>query len=168
MGVKDNKTFWLMFGLLFLFWLLITWRLHWQHLLIGAVTSWVIAWVNKDILLQPSERPLLLWATAGKWARYFYLLLVAILKANWDVAKIVLKPKLEISPGFVRYRTKVSKPLNRLILGNSITLTPGTLTVETLGDVYVVHAITQSAAEDCAEWEMMDRLTEIEGVEQGA
>jgi multicomponent Na+:H+ antiporter subunit E len=167
MGVKDNKTFWLMFGLLFLFWLLITWRLHWQHLLIGAASSWVIVWINKDILLQPTERPLLLWATAGKWARYFYLLLVAILKANWDVAKIVLKPQMEISPGFVRYRTKVSKPLNRLILGNSITLTPGTLTVETLDDVYVVHAITRAAAEDCAEWDMMDRLIEIEEVERG-
>lgn len=165
---KESRTFWATFGLLLLFWLLISWRLHWQHLLVGVLSSWAIAAINRDLLLQPAERPLLLRATAGKWARYFYLLVVAIFKANWDVAKIVLKPKLEISPGFIRYRTKVAKPLNRLILGNSITLTPGTLTVEIANDMYVVHAITRAAAEDCAEWEMMNRLVEIEEVERGA
>ena len=165
---KENRTFWATFGLLLLVWLLITWRLHWQHLLVGAICSWAVAMINRDLLLQPAERPLLLRITAGKWVQYFWLLLAAIFKANWDVARIVLRPKLEISPSFVRYRTRVSKPLNRLILGNSITLTPGTLTVEIAEDTYVVHAITRAAAEDCAEWEMMNRLAEIEEVERGA
>jgi len=165
---NDNKTFWFTFALLFIFWLMITWRLHWQHLLVGLSVSWGIARINQNILLSPAERPLFMRATAGKWVRYFYLLLVAIFKANWDVAKLVLKPELNISPGFVKYKTKIRKPLNRLILGNSITLTPGTLTVEITDDLYMVHAITRAAAEDCSEWEMMHRLAEIEEMEQHA
>ncbi|MBS3943209.1 MAG: Na+/H+ antiporter subunit E [Dethiobacter sp.] len=167
-GKNDKKTFWFTFGLLLLFWMLISWRLHWQHLLVGVLASWGITRINQNLLLLPAERPLLIRATAGKWVIYFYLLVVAIFKANWDVAKIVLKPKLEISPSFIIYRTMLKKPLNQLILGNSITLTPGTLTVETIGNVYVVHALTRAAAEDCSEWEMMHRLTEIEEVEQRA
>lgn len=164
----EKKTFWFTFSLLLMFWVLITWRLHWQHLLVGVLASWGIARINQNLLLLPAERPLLIRATAVKWVQYFYLLLVAIFKANWDVAKIVLKPKLEISPGFIKYRTILRKPLNQMILGNSITLTPGTLTVETIGNVYMVHALTRAAAEDCSEWEMMHRLAEIEEVERRA
>lgn len=165
---KYGPTFWSTAGTLMLFWILITGRLNWQHLLIGSLCSYGIAAFNRDLLLKPDERPLFLRQTAGRWLLYVYLLIVAIFKANWDVAKIVLKPELEISPGFVKFRTKVKKPLNRVILGNSITLTPGTLTVEIEEDVYVVHAITRANAEDVASWDMMDRLVEIEEVERSA
>lgn len=161
-----GATFWATVCTLFLFWLLITWRLHWQHLLTGALCSFGIALFNNDLLLRQEERPLYLSATIGKWVHYVYLLIIAIFKANWDVAKIVLSPKLNISPGFVKYRTKVNKPLNRVILGNSITLTPGTLTVELEDNLVVVHAITRANAEDVASWDMMDRLVEIEEAEK--
>lgn len=165
-NLKQGATFWGTVSTLFLFWLLITWRLHWQHLIVGAICSYAVAAFNRDMLFKPEERPLYLSSTIGKWFTYFYLLVVAIFKANWDVAKIVLRPKLDISPGFVKYKTKVAKPLNRVILANSITLTPGTLTVEVEEDLYVVHAITRGCAEDVATWDMMDRITDIEGAEK--
>ncbi|MDW7651261.1 MAG: Na+/H+ antiporter subunit E [Bacillota bacterium] len=159
---KQGGTFWATVCTLFIFWILITWRLHWQHLLIGALCSYGVAYFNRDMLIKPAERPLYHKATRGKWLSYFYLLVIAIFKANWDVAKIVLSPKLNISPGFVKYRTKVAKPLNRVILANSITLTPGTLTIEVEDDVFIVHAITRANAEDVAAWDMMDKITELE------
>lgn len=163
---KYGATFWVTVGVLFLFWILITWRINWQHLLIGALCSYGIARFNHDLLLKQEERPLVLNSTIGKWISYFFILVVAIFKANWDVARLVLAPKLDISPGFVKYRSKVKKPLNRVILANSITLTPGTLTVEVEEDVFYVHAITRENAEDVATWDMMDRLTEIEELEK--
>jgi multicomponent Na+:H+ antiporter subunit E len=165
---KHAPTFWATACTLFLFWILVTWRLHWQHLLIGALCSYAVAAFNRDLLMTPEERPLYLKNTIGKWITYFYLLVVAVFKANWDVAKMVLKPTLDISPGFVKYRTKVQKPLNRVILANSITLTPGTLTVEVEDDVLIVHAITLANAEDVATWDMMDRLVDIEEAEKHA
>lgn len=164
--IEKDTTFWVTSGLLFLFWILITGRLHWQHLLVGAICSYGIAAFNHDLLLKPAERPLYHKKTLWKWVVYFYILVVAIFKSNWDVAKIVLKPKMDISPGFIKYRARLKKPLNRVILANSITLTPGTLTVEMEGDIYVVHAITRGNAEDVAEWDMIDRLVEIEEAEQ--
>ena len=163
---KHGPTFWATVCILFLFWILITWRLHWQHLLVGALCSYGIALFNNDLLLKQEERPLYLKSTIGKWIAYFYILVVAIFKANFDMAKIVLAPRLDISPGFVKYLTKVTKPMNRVILANSITLTPGTLTVEVEEDVFFVHAITRAAAEDVAAWDMMDRLIEIEEAEK--
>ncbi len=145
---------------------MITGRFHWQHLLAGAACSYAITLFNYDLLLKPAERPLYHKKTFWKWVVYFYVLVVAIFKSNWDVAKIVLNPKMDISPGFIKYRARVRKPLNRVILANSITLTPGTLTVEMERDIYVVHAITRGNAEDVSEWDMIDRLVEIEEVEQ--
>jgi multicomponent Na+:H+ antiporter subunit E len=163
---KNTPTFWGTVAILFLFWILITGRLHWQHLLVGALCSYGVAAFNRDLLLAPEERPIYHRNTWVKWISYFYTLVVAVFKSNIDVAKIVLKPKLDISPGFVKFRTKVEKPLNRVILANSITLTPGTLSVELEGDYFVVHAITRGHAEDVATWDMMDRLTEIEEAEK--
>jgi multicomponent Na+:H+ antiporter subunit E len=163
---KNTPTFWATVGVLFIFWILITGRLHWQHLLVGALCSYGITAFNRDLLLDPSERPLYHRNTLVKWISYFTILVIAVFKSNIDVAKIVLRPKLDISPGFVRFRTKVEKPVNRVILANSITLTPGTLSVEMEDDYYVVHAITRGHAEDVATWDMMDKLTEIEEAEK--
>lgn len=162
---KNTPTFWATAVVLFLFWILITGRLHWQHLLVGALCSYGIATFNRDLLLSPEERPLYHKNTLVKWFSYFFVLIVSVFKSNIDMAKVVLKPKLDISPGFVKFRTKVKKPLNRVILANSITLTPGTLSVEVEGDYYVVHAITRATAEDVATWDMMDRLVAIEEAE---
>jgi len=57
----------------------------------------------------------------------------------------VLNPKLPIKPGIVRIRTKLKSRLGRIILANSITLTPGTLTVETRDDTFYIHWIDVSA-----------------------
>lgn len=165
---KYNATFISTVLTLFLFWMLITWRLHWQHLLVGFICALVIAAFNADLLLHKEERPLFLVSTAGRWVSYFWSLIIAIFKSNWDVAKIVLRPNMDISPCFVRFRTKIKKPLNRVILGNSITLTPGTLTVELEDDFYIVHCITRANAEDVASWYMTDRLVAIEEAELNA
>ncbi|MCR3921792.1 MAG: Na+/H+ antiporter subunit E [Firmicutes bacterium] len=162
---KQDATFWGMSGLLFLFWLLITWRLHWQHLFVGVLCSLAIARFNCDLLVRREERTGVTIAAVRAWLSYGFHLVLAVFKANWDVAKLVLNPQLNISPSFIKFNVKVKKPLNSVILANSITLTPGTLTVEIEKDVYIVHALTRASAESVASWEMMDRLIAIEEAE---
>jgi multicomponent Na+:H+ antiporter subunit E len=161
-----DKTFWGTFGTLFAFWLIITWRLHWQHLLVGLACSFGVTVFNRDLLLSAWERPLYLGSTVGRWFSYLSKLIASVFKSNWEVAKIVLRRDMGISPCFVRFSTKVNKPLNRVILGNSITLTPGTLTVEVEEDHYIVHCLTAANAEDVAAWDMMERLLQIEEAEK--
>jgi multicomponent Na+:H+ antiporter subunit E len=72
---------------------------------------------------------------------YVFVFLAELLKANIDVAFRVLRPELPIRPGIVRVRTNLQSRLGRMLLANSITLTPGTITVDTDGEVFYVHWI---------------------------
>ena len=72
---------------------------------------------------------------------YPLIFLKALLVANLDVARRVLSPSLPINPAIVEVKTKLTSPLGRLVLANSITLTPGTLTVDIEGDSLYIHWI---------------------------
>ncbi|MBN1243047.1 MAG: Na+/H+ antiporter subunit E [Spirochaetales bacterium] len=72
---------------------------------------------------------------------YAAVFMKALVMSNLDVAFRVLHPKLPINPGIVAIRTRLVTPLGRLLLANSITLTPGTITVETKGDTFYIHWI---------------------------
>jgi multicomponent Na+:H+ antiporter subunit E len=89
-------------------------------------------------------------------------MLVAIVKANIDVAVIVLQRRMPISPGIVKFKTDIRKDFRQGILANSITLTPGTLTIDMEDDVYVVHCLTRANAEDVCQWNMEQELLQIE------
>ena len=72
---------------------------------------------------------------------YLGYFLVALARANLDVARRVVSPSLPIRPGVVLVRTGLESRLGRLMLANSITLTPGTLTVDVQGDTLLIHWI---------------------------
>lgn len=70
-----------------------------------------------------------------------------IVLSNWDVAKRVISPSLPIKPGLVRVKTRLKSPLGRMVLANSITLTPGTLTVDVEGDELCIHWIDVASSD---------------------
>lgn len=72
---------------------------------------------------------------------YFFVFLRELTKSTLDVAKRVVSPSLPINPGIVKVRTKLQSHMGRLWLANSITLTPGTMTVETDGEFFYIHWI---------------------------
>ncbi len=75
---------------------------------------------------------------------YIFYLFISIVKSNFDVARRVIQPKIPINPGIVKVKTKLKSPIGRMILANSITLTPGTLSVDVKGDHYYIHWIDVS------------------------
>jgi len=93
---------------------------------------------------------------------YIPWLLWAIVKANIDVAKRVLNPSLPIDPCVVRVTGTQKTDLCRVIYANSITLTPGTVSLELDGEEIVVHALTQEAADDVMTGDMDRRVTGLE------
>ncbi|MCF7858367.1 MAG: Na+/H+ antiporter subunit E [Candidatus Cloacimonetes bacterium] len=72
---------------------------------------------------------------------YVFVFLWELIKSNLDVAARVISPKLRIKPGIVKVKTKLKSPLGRAFLANSITLTPGTLTVEMKDNYFYIHWI---------------------------
>jgi multicomponent Na+:H+ antiporter subunit E len=67
--------------------------------------------------------------------------MVDLIKSNFDVARRVLTPALPIKPGIVEVKTKLKSKFARMLLANSITLTPGTLTVDVKDDSFFIHWI---------------------------
>lgn len=88
--------------------------------------------------------------------RYLPWLVWEILKANYDVIKACLKADLDISPALVRVKTTCKSDLAKVTFANSITLTPGTVTIEVEGDKLLVHALYEGSAGPGA-FDEMDR-----------
>jgi len=129
-----------LFILSLLFWLMLTFKLTLPNLIVGAVASSVCALffgrffiTNIYKLLQPK--------------RYFWFIVYLIIfiweciKANFDVAYRVLHPAMPIRPGIVKVKTTLKSDLARMLLANSITMTPGTISVDIVDDYLYVHWI---------------------------
>lgn len=98
------------------------------------------------------------------WSLALYIpwLLWAIIKANIDVAKRILSPRLPIAPRIVRVTGTQKTDLCRVIFANSITLTPGTVSLDLDEENIVVHALTEEAADDVQSGDMDRRVTALE------
>ncbi len=95
-------------------------------------------------------------------ATYWPWLLLEIAKSNVQVAKIMLSGKPDIDPVMIRLKAGQRTEMGQVIYGNSITLTPGTITVDIEDGELLVHALTQSGADGLHEGEMDRRITALE------
>ncbi len=93
---------------------------------------------------------------------YWVWLLKEMLKANLNVSRIILSPKLPISPIMVPFRACMKSDLARMIYANSITLTPGTITTGTEGDILRIHALTWEDVDGREEDEMGQHICGLE------
>lgn len=147
--------------ILFGTWLL--WSGHFEPILLGfGVFSCVfVTFLNKKMEryegVSHENRLGLRWIGYGPW------LLWEIAKANWNVARIILKPSLPIKPRLMRIRASQKTDLAKVIYANSITLTPGTITLDVRDDKFLVHALSDEAAADLDTGEMDRRVSAMEG-----
>lgn len=93
---------------------------------------------------------------------YWAWLLKEIAKSAWQVSRIIVHPDLPISPTLVNFRPTQRTDVGLVVHANSITLTPGTITVEAESDRFLVHALTREGAEGCASGDMDARVTRCE------
>ncbi len=128
------------FILLFVFWLLITFNLGLANILAGLGIA-LVATILFGALFVDNVRKFL------QPKRYYWLFIYTFIfiweciKANFDVAYRVLHPRLPVKPGIVKVKLQVKSEIARTILANSITMTPGTITVDIIGDDLFVHWI---------------------------
>jgi multicomponent Na+:H+ antiporter subunit E len=94
---------------------------------------------------------------------YFPWLSREIVKSGWAVTKLILHPRLPISPTMTVVRASQRTPVGVATYGNSITLTPGTITVGVSGNVLTVHALTRDGALDLEAGGMDRRVSQFEG-----
>ena len=128
----------MLFATLLLFWTMLMGSMQSDSLLVGALASLVIALLYRSGLSFFTEfraTPKAILAGLAFFAHF----LQELVRANLRLARIVLSPGLPIRPGIVKVRTGLKSRMGRLLLANSITLTPGTLTVEIEGEWLYVH-----------------------------
>lgn len=129
---------------LMVLWTIFAGRIDGQELVAGAIISAFVAFIAAgrngagwQVLLSP-RRLLSLLA-------FLLYLAAAVVRSNLQMAAIVTRPRLAIRPGIVRVKTRLKSPLGRLILANAITLTPGTLTIDTEGEDLFIHWVNVEA-----------------------
>lgn len=93
---------------------------------------------------------------------YWSWLAKEIFKANIDVAKVVLSPKMKLSPRLLRVPATQKSELGVVVFANSITLTPGTVSVDIEGDDIIVHALNQELADGLSMGDMDARVTKLD------
>ena len=150
--------------LLFAFWLGLSG--HFTPLLIGlgiASTLLAVHLAHRMDILDHETHPALL---TPRLVRFWLFLSVEVVKANIAVIRRILRPGKSISPQLVTLPLPQKTDLARVIYANSITLTPGTVTLRLDKDTLLVHALSREAAEDLATGRMASAVPEPPGADQ--
>jgi len=156
-------------------WLLLSGHYDAEHLFYGALSVALVLAVNGPVWRSPVEVDVDedRWEfapTLVNWPRlalYLAWLIKEIAVANVQVASMVLNPKLPVDPVLVGFRVGLRSPIARTTLGNSITLTPGTLTLEIQEDWFLVHALAESSAKSLLDGGMQGRVAGVYRYDQG-
>ena len=146
---------------LFLFWLLLSGSTEAFLVGAGAASAGAVVWAGHRMAVIDREgHPVHLGRGA---VTYWPWLLKEIAKSAWDVSKIIVNPRLPMSPRMLRVKTSQQTPVGVVTYANSITLTPGTISIEVADGSIVVHALTEEGAAALAEGDMDRRVTRFEG-----
>ena len=152
-------------GVLFVVWLLLSG--HFEPLLLGlGVASVVVVLIvarRMEVIDREGHPIHLTWRAIGYWP----WLLWEIVKANIDVARVILRPRMPIQPNVFTVPGSQRSELGNVIYANSITLTPGTVTIALESGKLTVHALTRDAAAGVETGEMDRRVSAMEGAAAG-
>jgi len=150
------------FVILLLNWLI--WSGHFDawHLSLGVISCALVTYISHDLLFRREKFQKKDITETTRFIKYIPWLIYQIILANFHVAKIALNPRMPIQPSLITFPTKLKKGISLLTFGNSITLTPGTITADIKpGGYYVVHALDRTVADDLLTGEMEDRVAHI-------
>lgn len=153
---------------LFGFWMALSGRTETKFVVYGIITALVTTHITYPLLLVPnkdgSKRYFVFGASLPKFIVYFLWLMWQLVLANIDVLLATTSQELEIDPKVVRFYFKVDNPMASVMLANSITLTPGTVTLNVTDDgLYEIHALTKGAAEGVLDGSMQKKVADLYG-----
>ena len=141
---------------LFLFWVLLSASFEWIHLGLGLICSFAVAWVNSGH--SPFVPKFRLWF---RILLYLPWLFYKIVESSLHLSKLILHPALPIAPQLISVELKLRHRAAVVLLGNSITLTPGTITAEVDSNKLIVHAMDKVLSEDVVSKQIELKIADI-------
>lgn len=138
--LKNASIYWLT-PVLFGFWVLLSGQLDFMHLGFGFVCSLLVALFSRNLLPTGQAGVLDGLRVFGRSIPYIGWLVYQIIIANIDVARRAISPQMPLFPGIIRFTSHLESDVALATLANSITLTPGTMTVDVVGKDLYIHCL---------------------------
>lgn len=141
-----------MFILLFVFWMILSGRSETKFIVYGVLTAAVTSWITYPLLLinnkDKTKKYFVFGVNPIKLIAYFGWLMWQLFLANMDVLLATTSQEMAIDPKIVRFYYRNDNPMAIVMLANSITLTPGTVTINVEDDgLFEIHCLTKAGAE---------------------
>ena len=141
---------------LFVFWVLLSASFDWVHLGLGLVFSFSVAWINSGH--SPFVPKFSFWL---RILLYLPWLFYKIIQSSLHLTRLILHPALPIDPHLISVDSKLNHHAAVVLFGNSVTLTPGTITAEVDRNKLIVHAIDKVSGEDLESNQMESKIADI-------
>lgn len=151
-----------MFFVFLVLWIILNGQFTWEIFGIGVVVSAALYWFSSRYLEISPGGDFRLLRRLPYIIGYAAVLLWEIIKANISTIRMEISYRYEMEPVIVKFRTNLKSPVSRVVLANSITLTPGTITIALEGDELTVHALDKDFAIGLDQCIFVQLLTRIE------
>ena len=151
-----------MFVLFFVIWIIFNEQITAEIAAFGVVIAGIMYWFLCSFFHYSPRYELFFWRKAPLLLQYLLILIWEILKANITVFRMIYSAEYELEPAIVHFKTDLHSTFARVLLANSITLTPGTITVSLTENEYMVHCLDKELAEGIASSVFVKLLTKIE------
>ena len=155
-----------MYFLLFGFWVLLNGKWTTEIAIVGVIVCAALyAFMCTFMGYSPKQE----WKLAKRLPKiisYFFYLVKEIFLSAWATMLLIWSPEKEIEPRVTSFRTRLRTDAGKVVLANSITMTPGTITVDVQDDLFLIHCLDETFDVGTEGFEMEDRIMKIEGVHQ--
>ena len=151
-----------MYILLFLFWILLNGKINLEITIIGLILTTLVYAFACLFLSFSFKKDLAYCKGLALLVVYLFLLIIEVVKSNWNIITLIWSKK-EVEPKIKHFNVDLKSRFLRVIFANSITLTPGTITIDLKEDEYVVHALRYEYIDGIEDSGLLKILKKMEG-----
>lgn len=151
-----------MYILFFILWIIFNGRITLEIILFGIAISAVMYLFICKFMDYSIKKDIIILKKSGLLIEYVFILIWEIIKANVATIRMIISSKYVIEPVIVHFKTSLKTKTARVILANSITLTPVTITISLEGDELVVHCLDKDFSEGMSNSIFVKLLKKIE------
>lgn len=165
------KYYFKLVAIMMIFWILLSGRFEVKFLIYGTFTSLIAGYICMPLLMLKSadgkNEYFALGFSIFRLAVYCLWIFWQLITSNFALAKVIVSPELAIDPQVIRFKVNMDNPMALTVLANSITLTPGTVTMNVTDDgVYEIHALTDDAAGGIRAGDMQRHVARLFGQDE--
>lgn len=153
-----------MYVIFFLIWIIFNGQFTLEIAAFGLVIAGVMYWFICKFMNYKPRNDLIMCKRFFLMLHYIFVLIKEILKANVTVFQMIYSAKYHFEPAVIHFTTTLNSTFARVLLANSITLTPGTITVSLIGNEYVVHCLDKDLAQGIDSSIFVKLLERIENI----